>query len=446
MTARALQKFGVLRTVFRGTGSIRLSDGSDVRTRFTLGQLANTRLLICADVERPSWSFLPDNLEAESLQGTLKDGRKISATGLFIKEINAAPGVNRTRLVAYSGYWTISGPSIDGQASVVFELVNFSYLGTEHEIQVVNGFEHGALSLMKLTLGGREVQLRWIADYDQAMATLRAQGGVQVTCTATSTISESSEIDAVVSMIDTLCDTMSVARGTLTSWTSFEVHTADEVSPYSQYRNSVTRRYTGIELIGENDRQNTKSFLQEAFRKCEELDKAFQVRKIARAFVETRDGPFIESRSLLVAVLAEYLANVRAQLEDRTYLFSADTFNTGWESFRAKAKIALKEIYPDVADRRLRAVLDNMRGLNRRPLGWKLNSLATWLEVGFAEGEINNFVKIRDRLAHEGRFPEGGTPAEHYRRMQHFLDRLILRLFGYHGSYYDFEHSETRQI
>ncbi len=51
-----------------------------------------------------------------------------------------------------------------------------------------------------------------------------------------------------------------------------------------------------------------------------------------------------------------------------------------------------------------------------------------------------------NKLAHEGSFPSDRTPAEHYQRMQHFLDRVMLRLFDYHGPYYDFEHSEFRQI
>ena len=56
-------------------------------------------------------------------------------------------------------------------------------------------------------------------------------------------------------------------------------------------------------------------------------------------------------------------------------------------------------------------------------------------------GEIEKIVTARNKLAHEGRFSGDETPVAQYRRMQHFIDRLMLRLFDYHGSYYDIEHN-----
>ena len=440
MSVKILRKFGVLRRVLRGKGSIGLSDGSDVRNaRFTLGQLANTRLLICVDVGRSTGDFWFGRLEAKTLQGTLTDGRKISAKGLWIRETQGALFGKKAKLILHSEHWTIGDSSIDGQVSVVFELVNFRFSGTEPEIRMVNGFEHGTL-IMTLILGDRQVQLRPIADYDQAIATLRAQSGVQVTCTATTAISAPSEIEAIVSMVDTLCDVMSVARGTLVSWTSLEIRTADELSPYSQYRSSVTRRYAQIELIENDDSQNTKRFLEEGFRKCEELDDDFKVRKIARAFIETKDGPFIESRSLLIAVLVEYLANVRARLEGCANYLNDKPFEKGWKLFKSETKATLKNAYPEISDEHLHSMLLSIKGgLNRRPLKFKIERLAAWLEIQFTPEEIAHFVNARNSLAHDGRFPSGATPTKHYQRMQHFLDRIIMGLFGYQGRYFNFE-------
>jgi hypothetical protein len=446
VSSKVLQRFGVLRTNFRGTGSVRLSDGSDARARFTLGQLADAELIICADVAgRAPWEFL--KIEAEGLQGTLADGRRIDAAGLMIKECQSAPGATGTRLVAYSTHWTIAGPSIVGRASAVFELVNFIYIGTETEILMVDGLESIKSSLMTLRLGERHAQLRRAIDYDQAVATLKAQRGVQVTCTATTTISSSPEIDDVVSMMDTLCCVMSVARGTLVSWTSFEVRDASERALYSRYINSVTRRYAGTGPLSPIAFNDTKRFLEEGFKRCEELDSDFHVRKIARAYVETRDGDFIESRSLLIAVLVEYLANVRARLDGRTYFLKERDFNAGWKSFKGKAEPALKQSYPGIEEAQALSMLANIKGgLNRQPLKSKLEGLAEWLDIDFAHDEIANFVKVRNKLVHEGRFPDSDTPVKHYQRMQHFVDRVILRLFGYHGPYYDYEHCKKRQI
>ena len=78
-------------------------------------------------------------------------------------------------------------------------------------------------------------------------------------------------------------------------------------------------------------------------------------------------------------------------------------------------------------------------GLNRRSMRSKVKGLAEWLEIQFTPEEMTHFVNTRNSLAHEGRFPSDVTPTKHYQKMQHFLERIILRLFGYNGPYFDFE-------
>lgn len=447
MAIKDLKRFGAPRKVFRGTGSIRLSDGSESRARFTFGQFDDAQLLICVDIKRSSWDFIGVSHEVESIHGKLTDGRKVNATGLFLKESTAISSTNKTRLFMYSSQWIIGEADFDGQAEVIFELVNFCFQGTESEIAVINSVKHHKLSLMTLSLGSKQVQIRQISHYDQEVAALRTQRGVRVTCTATTTLSRPSEIDNAISMIDVMCDIMSVARGTLVSWTSFDIQTVNDEKPYSLFRNSVTRRYASTALINDNDRNHSKLFLENGFQRCSVLHKDFKIRRAARAFTETRDGSFIEARSLQIAVLVEYLTNVKARLDNRTHFLNNNKFEAGWETFKAKSEFLLREIYPD-SDKKCRGqMLNSMRGLmNRRPLSWKLSSLAKWLEIGFEPDEIEVFIQTRNELAHEGRFPESETPTKHYLRMQHFLDRLMLRLLGYRGPYYDLEHRAMRQL
>jgi hypothetical protein len=443
MAVKILRKYGKLRKIFRGAGSVSFSDGSNVSASFWLVQLASTKLLVCADVRHPRKKFLSGHLEAVSLQGTLADGRRISATKLHIKESEGALFTSKVRLVLLSGYWTIGDPKIGGEASVVFELVNFRYHGTEAD-------ENGARSLMTLVLGGRRVQLRQIAGYGQVVAVLSALRGVQVTCTATTTITSMAEIDDVVSMMDSLCGVMSVARGTLVSWTSLEISVIDGVSPYSQYRSSVSRPFEGMGLIPGDDSASTKHFIEEGFRRSKELSNNFPVRAIVHDFIEaTGGGAFIENRSLRIAVLVEYLANIYARLKDNdgSLFFSPEVFKAAWESFEAEVRSALGDGFTSRKRKYLNRMLRGMEGaLNRRPLKDKIVSLANWLGIKFLPDEIDRFVAARDLLAHEGKFPDEGSPVEHYLRMQHFLDRIVLRFFGYGGPYYDFEHQEIRYL
>jgi hypothetical protein len=445
MSIKEITKFGIPRKVFKGCGFARLSNGNEVTAQFTLVQLIDAQLVFFADIQHPIWDFLTERLQVNSLSGQLSDGRLVNIDGLFLKETKQKSR-NKTRLIGYSSHWVLGEPAFSESTSICFELVNFLFRGTETELIIDNDKQDFRWSIMTLNLGDRAITLRQISNYDQVVATLQSQHGIQITCTATTTIKDASELAETITIIDTLCDVISVARGTLISWTSYDVNTPENGLSQSRYRDSVTRRFVGIELIHRSNGRHTKEFLERSFSRCQELEPGFAIRRIARAFTETRDGPFIESRSLLIGVLTEYLASVQARLDNRTYFLNNDLFNSRWNIFKIEATTALTATYPEITPKHLPAMLGNMRGLNRRPFSWKLNNLAKWLDIKFDQGEIERFVEIRNKLAHEGRFPETGTPSEHYKKMQHIMDRLMLRLLDYHGPYYDFEHREIRQI
>ena len=137
--------------------------------------------------------------------------RSVSMQDLFLKESKQAPQ-GKARLIGYSSHWVIGEQIFKEATSISFELVNFRFLGTENEVFVEEDTRRSTLSLMTLNLGEREIKLRWMADYEQIVAILRAQRGVQVTCTATTTLKDSAEINSVISIVDTLCDVMTVAR------------------------------------------------------------------------------------------------------------------------------------------------------------------------------------------------------------------------------------------
>jgi hypothetical protein len=445
MATQDVKRFGTTRKVFRGKGKIKLADGSEHLAQFTLAQLINTELIFIINIKHSMWDFLFTLPQIICLDGTLSDGRFVHADG-FIAQNMKQTSSQEPLVSGYVSQWQIGRPDFGAGNSVSFELVNFRFLGTESEFFVDGSQQRRTLSLMTLKLGDRDVGLRWIAGYDQVLATLQAQHGVQVTCTATTVLENPSEIDTVVSVIDTLCDVVSVARGTLVSWTSFDVYNSESQVLYSSYRNSVTRRFSGTELIVHNDGQNTRLFIERGFMRCQELEPDFSIRSVARAFTETRDGPFINSRSLLMGVLVEHLASVRARVDNRLYFLDKEIFDSQWDLFKAQVKTALTATYPDTAKEHLPAMLSNIKGLNRRPFTWKINDFAKRVDLKFERGEVERFVQTRNLLAHESRFPENETPAQHYLRMQHFMDRVMLRLFDYHGPYYDIEHKEIRQI
>ncbi len=448
MTIKELKKFGPFRRSFSGAGVIRFITGNEMRAKITLAQRSDTQLIVYIDGVLPGFGIFDRKHKLESFQGELKNGLKIYVIApIFIKESKTSINTGRTRIIGYPTSWSIGEKNFDFPTTITFEIVNFRFLGTEGETYSREGYEYSTLSLMPLNIGGREVLLRWIPEYDQAITILNAQRGVQVTCKATMPINSPSDIDDCISVMDTLCDVMSIARATLVSWTSFEVgESNNDRSIHTLYRNSVTRRYSGTELVDYRDSKNTKYFLEKGFLRCSELDDNFQTRRVARAYTETRDGPFIESRGLLIAVLTEYLANTNSRFKNKASFIEDEVFTARWDSIKINLKDSLRQTFPDINKRYISVMLNSAKNMNRRPLSWKLNNLAKWLDLKFEPGEVEEFVKTRNSLAHEGIFPSNGSSIAHYQRMQHFLDRIVLKLFGYTGPYIDFEQMSIRQL
>ncbi len=91
-----------------------------------------------------------------------------------------------------------------------------------------------------------------------------------------------------------------------------------------------------------------------------------------------------------------------------------------------------------------------IRGLNRRSFRSLINKLSKSLDLNLEYEETALFVKCRNSLVHSGRFycdraptseveelPWGEDRYGEYLFMTQFLERLLLGLLGYSGTYYD---------
>ena len=54
--------------------------------------------------------------------------------------------------------------------------------------------------------------------------------------------------------------------------------------------------------------------------------------------------------------------------------------------------------------------------------------------IAYTEEELD-FIKIRDKIVHTGKFPKNKSPLEEYHNVINFIDRIILKILGYTGEY-----------
>jgi len=446
MTLAKLKRFGPLQKTFKGKGVMKFQDGTDASAKFTFAQLSNVDLIFTAQLDMSQWEFMKNETGIDGLSGFLPDKHPVTASGLFVKYVEADTLYGKANVTGYASSIQFGKSKFEAVALISFEIVNFLFRGDEFEKKVIDGTTKPS-PFMKLLLNGREIILRQVDNYEKVEVELKAQQKVKIiTCTATTTIKNSTEIEEIIGTIDTLCDVMSIARSTLISWTSYEVLSQDRFVLFSNYRNSVTRDYSGSGLIHNADTKNTRAFLEKAFMQYEILSEQYKTRQLARAYTETRKGGFIESRSMLIGVLAEYIASVQTRLDSRSNFLPAEIFDPRWKEFSSAVKTQLLNTYPEIKSKYVSTMMNIIKGINRRPFSWKLGHLTKKLAINVEQGEIEKIVTTRNNLAHQGRFSEDETPVAQYLRTQHFIDRLILRLFDYHGPYYDIEHNKMNEV
>jgi hypothetical protein len=101
---------------------------------------------------------------------------------------------------------------------------------------------------------------------------------------------------------------------------------------------------------------------------------------------------------------------------------------------------------------------DKLKMLNRVSFVSLLKNLAKEIDLPVERGELRLFTASRDSLIHQGCFycqsaaqgPIEGLkirqPSDEYCFMLSFLDRLLLRLLDYRGSYHDWYLREEQSV
>jgi hypothetical protein len=76
-----------------------------------------------------------------------------------------------------------------------------------------------------------------------------------------------------------------------------------------------------------------------------------------------------------------------------------------------------------------------LRRKGKRSLRERLLPILNHFNVQFDTKDLS-FIKIRNKLVHEGRFPSNVDPVGEYTRFVNFIDRILLLILGYRGKYY----------
>lgn len=448
-----LARFGELRCRWDGSCSLPTSLDQEVAGSVVVAQRLDGTPVLAIESES---SALRDGIFAGSLE--LQDGVvfgiaediEIAIRGRSWL-VDSYYSISNGRETTYAVFFLTSAEVRFGSAestasSVSFDIVNFLFVGTEVVDYQTDHGESRRLSRISLDLDDGEVILDQLPEYESVKNRLKARKGVEVTSTLTMRLSALEEVDRATEVAERIADVMSICRGTVVSWVAYTVLDADESAVLTHLRNSVVKNYSPFPLIHDMPPEPTREFLRSGSRANRLVDAEYGLRRVARAYAETRGGPFLETRALLIGVLMEFLAATRARLEGNAAIMPEPQFEESAEDLVDAVESTVREIFPDLPQDQIQAMAVKVRGFNHRSLRSRINGLVAWLELDVSSQEIAQFIEIRNSLAHIGLFPESAEPVRSFMTMMALLDRVLLRLLGYSGEYINPETMELAEI
>lgn len=250
-----LDRYGKWQHEFLACGELIDRDDNKVEATVHIRQLTNGRLLVgfvlTNSPDLPDRLALAKRIWKENdiftkFDGHLKDtADKVTIPLEYPKqaEVSLLEFLESPTIIYQPRKIEIGNPNF-GEATVKYEICNFCFIGTESRDIL-------PLRIRKDTLPLRidkfDFQITQLEDYEEAIEEIEARKNVRQTSEITirTQIGGGEELNLITKRVDEVCALLSIARGTLITWTSLR-YTNDEQKDhqYRCFRNSVTRPYS----------------------------------------------------------------------------------------------------------------------------------------------------------------------------------------------------------
>lgn len=432
--------YGELEKIVEGDGSLHLKNGDTKQVSFAIAKRGEEKLLfnIVYDTTDIFESFFQGDFgNLERLEGKDKQGRKVLATGLLAKDSTSGP--DSTVIVnGYVDKCKIGQVNINPGFSLHFDLMNFLFIGNASKVESIGKKKKYSRSILQLSLEDFNCRIEQTEDYSIIKQLLKRQGGVFKTSTLIVEIESSDDYESSFEKVRKLCQLLSVARSTFINWGSCRVYDTNGEVIYEFHGHAQSRNYHGNYLIKDFPKETIK-FLSKAWIKYDEFLELLDMKRVIYGYIDTFQNSYIETRCLNIAALTEGICSRWAIHEERNFFIDKTEFASQFPELKNSIEEALKKGFPNLKDSHRHVMINKVKGFNRRPLDWKLKRLRKAFNCPITDDEISRFVELRDSLAHSSLFPEKTDNTNAFLFMRHFIDKILLRVLGYEGVYFNME-------
>ena len=440
--------YGNLEKMVEGTGELFFKNGEKHQVSFEIAKRGEEKLLfnIVSEVDNLFDAFsLFESDELEKIEGIDGNGRKVQLTGLVARDSTVGTKTDsKVFLNGYAGKCEIGKKVISDGFVAQFNLINFLFQGNLRKIEKKGNRKKVSFPTLKLTFKDFECRITKSDDYDVVKQILKRQGGVINTSTLIAKVSSNDEYDFIQEKVSKLCQLLSVGRSTFINWSTCKIKDSEGNITYELHGNAHTRSFHGNALI-RNVTKETEWFLKNAWQAYDKYKDIFDMKRFLYGYADTYMNSFIETRSLNIAVLTDNLSSRWAISERRNIFIEEEVFTKKLSRLKSGVQALLKAEFENIKDYYLQAMVSKIKGFNRRPLDWKLKRICKAFNCPVSDDEIQDFIYIRDSLAHTSLFPKDVDSIEAFLFLRHFLDRILLSIMGYSGRYFDME-NQTEKI
>jgi len=435
------QHYGDIDIIFDGEGTLYLKNGKEYDVSFAIAKHNEKALLfnLASESIDPFKALSLFGTKLNKLEGLDKKGRKIKATGLLSKDSTTDGDTNSITIVnGYVSECKIGELNIESGFSVHFDLTNFLFLGNETKIEQSDRGKRYSRSILKLSFDDFYCRIEKAENYSTVAQLLKRQGGVLKTSTLIVQIDNYDDYKSSFEKVRKLCQLLSVARSTFINWGSCKVFDTEGKVVYEFHGQAQSRNYHGNNLIKDLPNETVK-FLKKAWIEYDQYKELLDLKRVIYGYIDTFQNSYVETRCLNIAALTESICS-RWAIHEKRYLFIDKTkFESQLPKLNNSIEKALRKEFSNLNDSHKQIMLNKVTGFNRRPLDWKLKRLRKAFNCPITDEEISRFVELRDNLAHSSLFPENTDNTDAFLFMRHFLDRIILRILDYKGTYFDME-------
>lgn len=440
--------YGELEKIAKGEGELFLKSDKSFKVTFEIAKRGEEKLLfnaICDGMDAFSTIELFDFGGIIKLIGSDSKGRQIEATELLIKDTQTNNNGNST-INGYVQKCEIGQKIFDKGYEAHFHLINFLFEGNETKVEKTEKGTKYSSPTLQLTFPDFECRIEKAEDFRVTKELLKRQGGVLKTSFLKVDADTHDDFEFIHEKVRKLCQLLSVARSTFINWSSCQIINPEGESVYELHGNAITRSYHGNNLINIFPKQ-TVNFLDSGWKAYDQYGEIFQLKRFLNGYFDTYVDSFIESRSLSIAVLVDFLCSKWALKEERHVFLDEKVFKKNLSKLEKGISTLLEILFDNLKDSYKKAMLSKIVDFNNRPLDWKLKRFRKTFDCPITDKEIKRFIKIRNSLAHRSLFPDDVDSTKAYLFMRHFLDRIVLKILGYKGQYFDIEHrSETHIV